>query len=62
MIQLEVLRLEINYFLYIIKNKFGFKDKHLVKEAFNILINYFVFGYNQEFCLDYINMINHYIQ
>lgn len=60
-VQLDILRLEINYFLYIIKNKFGYKDEYLVKEAFNMIINYFCFGYNKEFCLDYIDKINYYI-
>lgn len=61
MIQLEVLRLEINYFLHIIKKNFGYEDKSLAEEAINLLINYFLFGHNKELCLSYISRINYYI-
>ncbi|WP_069649781.1 hypothetical protein [Caloranaerobacter ferrireducens] len=61
MIQLEVLKLEINYFLHIIKNNFGYEDKSLAKEAMNLLINHFLFGHNKEICSSYISRINYYI-
>lgn len=59
--KLNILRLEINYFLSIITLALGYEDKYLAEEALDMLTTFYLFNHNEEFCIDYICRLELYI-
>lgn len=59
--EFSIFRLEVNYFLYLVQSVLGDEQKALAEEALDMLITYFFFLENKEFCEDYIERIETYI-
>lgn len=59
--ELDILRLEINYFLCIVDSTLSVSDSNLAKEALNSLVTSFLFANQHNFCEYHIQIIEDYI-
>ncbi|MBH1941098.1 hypothetical protein I5677_09365 [Mobilitalea sibirica] len=59
--ELDILRLEINYFLCIIESTLSVEDKNLAKDALNSLITSFIFTNQHDFYEYHLQVIEDYI-
>lgn len=60
--KLNILRLEVNYFLSRVELILGCDEKSLFEEAFDMLVTFYLFNHNEEFCEDYIERLESYIE
>lgn len=59
--ELQIIRLEINYFLYLLELYLGSKEKILATQSIYTLLNSFFICKYEDYCKDYIDMLDYYI-